>query len=509
MKNLTKVLSTACLLCLLIAMGCQSINQTRTRERKPVVAPKDKPFTAGSDSCKIGLFAKIGVHKKGFKTPSYIYNLENGYSEIVVPLGYKGKLHTFEPAPDSTRPYPGTYSAEWKVITTNETLGASARGTAADIVENFKKARKGWKLKDRGAPNLTDHTFTAEWLPDNVECVPNNPSISHSFKVVHAGKTPGVDQLKLGEFYKSHIQKKLKGKKGGSGSKTRVFHDEPAKPKKVKIKNKKKKKKKKDNDEDKVLFENFIYYYTVPVGIFWDFGPDCCGLKKVEPKVIQFARAVISGPNGNQGKPWTLDISYGNQKNLDKINKLEHDPTYTSIPGKDKNENPKSGSGGTRKVGKGLSQWDAPGAPESLYERLFHAEGKSVYKQQFLSLLVCRPRPKIISKKMHQTDYYMDYSLVKEIAVLTITWDFPGQKGVDRTKPDQLKPPKISFTFKTIDGKCKLLKDFIAKNGLTDKIQNPKDVERVLKILDKDDYQKLINDVLSWEQSPDKNVKLP
>ncbi|MGI9287669.1 MAG: hypothetical protein ACR2P1_19950, partial [Pseudomonadales bacterium] len=402
------------------------------------------------------------------------HNLQHGFKEVVIPKGYDGKFIVYEPVPSGTGPYEGKFSSIWTAD--GNAQSAIAGKNSTDLVKNFKKARASWKGVRGKTPEVQDHSITANWQPKDEE--PCDPGIKHDFKVVFAGDTPSVQQMQLGGFYK---RKKAGDFADPQGNKTgtRVFHDDPtearSRPTSV----------------------------HVPIGIFWEIGPDCCGIKAVEPKVIQFARAAIDGPNGRLGKPWTLDILDQEAKKKSQ----KHDPTYTGNPGSDNNETPKNnGSGGTRDEGNEMTQWDAPGMPNSLYHRLFHAEGASTYRQQFLSLLVCRPKH---GANRHKASFYLEKAKVKQYAVTTITWEFPGQKGVDRTDVSNLRHPKIRIDFHAQDAGCKPLKDVLQKNGLLDAFNNPEVERRNLNILPPGRYKTLLDDVKAWKDSPKDKLKMP
>ena len=443
-----------------------------TIPREPDIANPDEPFKTVARGCKVGLLAKIGIKKHGNKNITLSHNLKHGFSEVVIPKDYDGKFVVYEPVTAETGPYDGTFTSTWTADGNAQT--ASAGKNENNLVKNFIKARKGWRGVNGTPPEIQDHSITAGWKPDT-----GNPcGIKHDFKVVFAGDTPPVPKLRLGDFYKINKKNKFAGPAGATTG-TRVFHKyQPA-------------------------AQSRPTSVHVPIGIFWDVGTDCCGIDPFVPKIIQFARAAIDGPNGRLGKPWTLDI-------LDKEAKKKgqkHDPTYTGKPGKDKNETPENnGSGGTRRESRGLTQWDAPGMPNSLYHRLFHAEEPSKYRQQFLSLLVCRPKR---GADRHNASFYLEKGKVKQYAITMITWNFPGQKGVDRTDITKLRPPVIKVDFYTQDAGCKPLKDVLDKNGLLDAFKKPEVNRRNLNILPEGKYKTLLDDVKAWTASPKDKLQIP
>ena len=436
---------------------------------------KKKSFSAGTEKCSVGLKARVGLRrsKKGAKT-RLSHNLVHGFSEIVIPKGYDGHWVTFEPDPDKITPEEGIFSATWRTPT--KVWTASSGDNRGNVVKKFKKARKKWKGVSGTPPEIQDHSITASWTPKGKPTC--TPPISHNFKVIFAGDTYRIPPLGLGDFYKRHQDKNFvdpKGKRTG----TRVFYDKDpvpqARPKSV----------------------------HVPIGFYWDIGPTCCNINPVQPEVIQFARAAIDGPNGNMAKPWTLDTLDSEQKK-----KPKHDPTYTGHPKSDKDETPKNrGAGGKRKIGNDLAQWDAPGMPNSLYHRLLHAEGPSNFRQQFLSLLVCRPKK---GDNVHEADFYLDNARVQQYAITTITWEFQGQRGIDRRDPDNLRIPKISVKFHAQSADCtKSLRSILTKNKLLDSYQNPEEKRRHLKILPEETYREVLRDVYSWKTSPKDKLKMP
>ncbi len=443
-----------------------------TTPREPDTANPDEPFKTEVQGCKVALLAKIGIKKHKKKKITLTHNLKHGLSEVVIPKGYDGKFVVYEPVTAETGPYDGTFTSTWTADGNAQT--AIAGKNENNLVKNFIKARAGWWGVNGTPPEIQDHSISASWKPDTGDPC----SIKHDFKVVFAGDTPVIPRLRLGDFYKAN-KKDGFASPTGSTSGTRVFREDPP------------------------VARSRPASVHVPIGIFWDIGTDCCGIDPFEPKIIQFARAAIDGPNGRLGKPWTLDI-------LDKEAKKKgqkHDPTYTGRPGSDANETPKTnGSGGTRRETGGLTQWDAPGMPNSLYHRLFHAEEPSNYRQQFFSLLVCRPKN---GAGKHKAPFYLEKAKVKQYAITTITWNFPGQKGVDRTDMTKLRPPVIKVGFHTQDAGCKLLKDVLDKNQLLDAFNNPEVKRRNLKILPEKKYKTLLDDVKAWTDSPKDKLQIP
>ena len=155
-----------------------------------------------------------------------------------------------------------------------------------------------------------------------------------------------------------------------------------------------------------------------------------------------------------------------------------------------------------------LTQWDAAGMPQSFYLRLLHAEGESHYRQQFLSLLVCRPRGIGRGNKRHRTDFYLSQAKVKQIAITTVTWTFQGQRDSNRKDPKTLSKPTVSITFDTRDENCHSLQDVLELYELLNAFKSPNEEDRYLDIMKKKPYDTLRGDVEAWEKSPQwKQVK--
>ena len=184
-------------------------------------------------------------------------------------------------------------------------------------MNNFIKARrKSWKGLELVTPTeafVQDLRVGADWvLDDPSQCIESPiPSLSYSFKVVFAGASPDVPELNLGEFYEERERDGF----GPGAEGTRVFHEKLPKPHRNY-------ESPADGDADMAALAASLLAQkkgkqppgvVVPIGIYWEVGDrrkpeSCCGIKLAVPKVIQFARAAIDGPNGRLGKPWTLDI---------------------------------------------------------------------------------------------------------------------------------------------------------------------------------------------------------
>ncbi len=453
-------------------VDCQE-NRGGTTEREPTTAPPDEPFVGGTTDCRVGLLLEMGIRRTTGGSTTLSHNLKHGFSEVVVPKGYDLRIVKYEPVPSATGPYKGTFSSMWTAGV--NVRQASVHGNAGNIVRKFKRKRRTWRNVPGNPPQVQNHTITASWDPDHQDpCV---PPVSHTFKVIFAGDSPLPPPLQLRSFYNQLRQAGFTTSASGTG--TRVLHEVPPKPRRR---------------------EHSVH---VPIGIYWEVGNDCCGIPNAVPKVIQFARAAIDGPNGRQGKPWTLDI-----KDSEADDTPDHDPTYTGQPGSDANETATNGgSGGTRRVGNDLMQWDAPGMPNALYHRLLHAEGASTFRQQFLSLLVCRPNPGGSNK--HKAGSYLSNSKVKQVAITTVTWRFPGQEGVDRTVASNLRQPTVTVKFHTSGGGCRSLQGILAANALTNAFQHPSEKARKLEILPEGRYQTLLDDLKAWETSPESKVQFP
>lgn len=463
--QLLKSLGLALVLIALIWFGYAAIlkqdrgDGTGTVAREPTIADEDEPFTARSENCSVGLRVKIGLHEIATDRTVLTHNLAHGFSEVVIPRGYNGIFVQFEPAPEIIAPYEGTFTGIWNAEGVTQT--ASARGNAGNLVDNFARARRSaqWGPAAGNAGTIQTHSVIGRWNPDDGEPC----EVEHSFQVIFAGDDISIPPLDLGDFYGRHRNDGF-----GRGTTTRPYYDNPPEPKSV---------------DSQIV---------VPTGIYWEVGPDCCGITRATPKVIQFARAAIEGPNGRYAKPWTLDISSSEARRSPR-----HDPTYTNNPRSDANETPSNANGGgTRREGSGLTQWDAPGMPNGLYHRLLHAEGASTYKQQFLSLLVCR------RGSNHTAESYRQNALIKEIGVMTATWQFPGQRGVDRSNPANLRQPTINVAFNRLDGGCRSLDDFLTANNLSSEFNNPEENARNLEILSQGAFDEVSRDISEWERNP-------
>lgn len=452
--------------------GCQTAPEGGTRPRDPVTAPANEPFVSGSNGCSVSLLVEIAIEPAGGGRGTLTANLKHGFQEVVIPLGYNGIFKTYEPVPVGTGPYDGIFTSSWTAD--GRTQSASAGENAGNIVRNFKQKRSNWRGVQGNPPEVQQHHIAATWTPNGQG--PCQPPIDFSFEVVFAGATPPMPELKLGDFYRGFQRNGFATPAAGGG--TRVFHEIP-------------------NPQPR----NIGGKVCVPIGIYWNKGDDCCGIKPVRAKVIQFARAAIHGPNGRQGKPWTLDV-----RDSEAGRAPGHDPTYTSDPRSDGDERAQNGGGGgTRSAGSDLTQWDAPGMPQSLYDRLFHAEGPSEYRQQFLSFLVCRPN----GADRHKADFYWQNAKVKEIAITTVTWRFAGQRGIDRSNPTNLRRPTVSVSFHREEGLCKALGTILASNGLEEAFRNPSEKARELQILPEGAYTDLLTEVSEWESAPGGKIRTP
>src|SRR5205085_11748253 len=114
------------------------------------------------------------------------------------------------------------------------------------------------------------------------------------------------------------------------------------------------------------------------------------------------------------------------------------------------------------------------GMPKDLYDRLFAAQGASVYRQQFLSLLVCRP-PGTTSVQGNLTS-----AKICRVGIMTVRWDFPGQAGITPRPPRRGAPPimpyrqpSITISFDERDGHCAGLRAFLEANGLLAAFEHP------------------------------------
>ena len=439
-----------------------------TITRPPTTADENESFTAQEGECRVGMLIRMGLKDQASGRIVLTQNLAHGFSEVVIPSGQEATVVTFEPVPSETGSYKGTFTGVWEArdVITQQTLSqtASAREQASDIVQNFIHARRNWRSITGASGSIQEHTVTGTWVPDSG----GSCTVTHSFQVVYAGPAPSIPALRLRDFVEGHA-----GTGYGGVTGTRGFTDDPPKP---------------HSRPGEVI---------VPIGIYWDIGLDCCGIRNARAKVIQFARAAIDGPGGRYAKDWTLDIREDEMSGAP-----NHDPTYTNHPDSDDNERPNNApqsGGGTARVGNGLIQWDAPGMPQTLYDRLLHAEASSTYRQQLLSLLVCRPPT---GSKRHQAPFYLSKALVKQVALTTITWQFPGQRGIDRRRAANLRQPTITTSFVTMDARCRPISEFLSANNLMDSFNHPDPNDRSLKILSQLEYNRIKDSIEGWADDP-------
>jgi hypothetical protein len=187
-----------------------------------------------------------------------------------------------------------------------------------------------------------------------------------------------------------------------------------------------------------------------------------------------------------------------------------HDPTYTGHPNDHAEDGKKLGPGsaGGIRPGQGdpndIEQWDAPGMPKDLFDRFHAAQGRTIYRQQFLSLLICKRPGGTSSVKT-----YLERGKVCQVAVTTVRWVFPGQAGVRPVAPRpgappvmNDNPPTISGSFDVRDGNCADLTAFLRANGLLDEFQYPSSEARALEILSEEAYAEVNRSVSNGETNP-------
>jgi hypothetical protein len=429
----------------------------------------DEPLEKDNGNCAVAVFARVVMKREDDARAVETYNLAAGFEEIVVPFGYVA-FPFVQPDASRTRPYPGTLTVKWEIVDPDEKRvlfeGTVSGGSdALDKVKRLKNTVKdGRKLSypKQSLPISRKHKITYEWTSDTgVTCAGTK-----KFTVTFAEAIGNPPNLDLGDFYT---------RRGGfSGFReqrtegTRVFDTGP------------------------IQFRDSGI--LVPLVIYWEVV-NCCGLR-TKAEVIQFARAVITGPNGHQAKEWTLDILPRNRRNRKPPN---HDPTFTNVPYDDRDESPAVGSragGGTRAEGTGLGQWDAPGMPKRLYDQLAAAQtGRSEFRQQFLSLLVCRP------SGTHRAQDYLKTGKIRRVLIYTVTWTFDG-KGAEPTV-------RVSSR-RTLDlgSECFSLERFLRTNELLERFNNPTEEARGVKILPQDDYDRVKEDVDEWERDPLAQIRL-
>lgn len=461
-------------------MQGQDPGETREREREePVVASPEDPVKTEIGDCAVGVLAKVrivtGEDDEGRVRLKETHNLAHGFSEVVIPFGFDASGE-FKPSPDPTRPYPGTMTASWGIVGAPSPYTGTVTGNRAKLARGRWDDTEGDVTIDPGPnrPVVQEHRIAATWDPQP----PTRPpecSTDHRFTVTFAGEIPLPDGFNTQTFVEQAAGAGFPGTRARERvtTGTRAFHEAQPRPFSRNT--------------------NII----VPIGIYWDLPENCCDIRNAKRKVIQFARAAIHGPNGRLGKGWGLDIL---PHEIDDA--PNHDPTYTGRPGSDSSDRLTPGaSGGTGSLGSDVVQWDAPGMPKDLFDRLHAAQGPSIYRQQFLSLLVCRPG------SSHRVRHYLARAKVCEVAITTVRWDFPGQRGIRRA--ENYRQPTITVSFDMRDGNCADLRAFLAANGLLNAFQNPTGDARNLEILPPGRYQELDTSVTNWEANPFADVQFP
>ena len=486
--------------------GANDAGETRERPRDaPSVPVEDEALGTTIGDCGVGVLAKVfivtGTDNAGRTRLKETNNLANGFSEVVIPFDFNARGE-FKPSPDPTHPYTGKMRASWGIVDApNPYTGTVAGDRAKLALGKWDDTDGNVTITAGGArPSVQDHKIEATWDPDP-DTVPPQCTKEHLFTVTFAGFIPAPPVLDLSVFVGAARDAGFGGTRARAPvtDGTRVFTGTQPRSRTTQ---------KRDADGDPVKDRQgrpvTVTNVVVPIGIYWDGQENCCDIKGAKRKVIQFARAAIHGPNGRMGKGWGLDIlpqEFGDAPN--------HDPTYTGSPNSDGNDEVTAGgSGGTATVGNDVIQWDAPGMPKDLFDRLHAAQGPSDYRQQFLSLLVCR------RGTGHQAGFYLgkdrqnrDRALICQIAITTVHWHFPGQRGVRRA--ENYNPPTITVTLNVRDGNCIDLRAFLTANGLLDAFTNPGADARALEILPPDRYQELDNSVTNWEANPFAGVRFP
>ena len=117
----------------------------------------------------------------------------------------------------------------------------------------------------------------------------------------------------------------------------------------------------------------------------------------------------------------------------------------------------------------------------------------------FFSLLVCRPGR--VDKKQ-RLDFYLSQAKVKQIAITTVTWTFPGQRGRNRKDPKNLSKAKVEIDFSARDGDCHSLQDVLELYELLNAFKSPNEEERHLEFMHKESYDTLRGDLEAWEKWP-------
>lgn len=476
---------------------------TRERPRQdPGLAPPNEGVSRQTGNCSASVIARVKIierrdprnpHKKRRTKESH--NLGHGFTEIVIPFGWDADVDwAADPNPEKTFPDPGTMTASWAIVGQGARRNATTTGDYGHLQQKLQDAlagKRGWdrewgllNIDPPNRPTVQRHRIEATWDP----VPPTDPDscpTDHDFTVTFAGEIPPPAALDTRAFVTQA------GRTGHTGtrprtpfkSQTRAFHEARPQP----------------------FFRNGNV--VVPIGIYWDLPEGCCAIRNAERKVIQFARAAIHGPNGRQGKGWGLDITPDEHKRATDRTPGDHNPTYTSNPGGNSERDVEPGSGGgTRpnaRDGNDVEQWDAPGMPKDLFDRLHAAQGASIYRQQFLSLLVCKPPGR------NRVANFLGGGKVCQIAVTTVRWDFPGQAGINDAA--NYRPPTITVSFDVRDGNCIDLSAFLQANGLLDAFRRPDKEARNLEILDEASYEQLKQDVESWERAPfaEGNVGIP
>jgi hypothetical protein len=473
-----------------------------TRERPRHLAPPNEGVSRRTGNCSASVIGKVKIiERKDPNDPNKkrrvkeSHNLGHGFTEIVIPNGWDADVDWGpDPDPSKTFPAPGTMTANWSIV------GQNARRNAT-VTGDYPQLQKGWdrewgliSIDPPQRPTVQQHRIEAVWDPVP-PTVPDTCPTDRDFTVTFAAEIPPAPDLNTQEFVEGA------GRAGFPGTRprppfrtqTRSFHQPRPAP---------------------FSRNNNV---VVPIGIYWDLPPNCCDIKPADRRVIQFARAAIEGPNGRQAKDWGLDIL---QKEIDstKLNDRDrqrgkipgHDPTYTGHPNKHAEDGKKLGpgsAGGTR-PGQGdpndIEQWDAPGMPRDLFDRFHAAQGRTIYRQQFLSLLICKQPGGTSNVKT-----YLERGKVCQVAVTTVRWVFPGQAGVQPVAPRpgappvmNYNPPTISVSFDVRDGNCADLTAFLRANGLLDEFQYPSSEARALEILSEEAYAEINRSVSSGETNP-------
>jgi hypothetical protein len=466
---------------------------TRTRETPPPTRVDDDSGIGGGDArCSVKVIAKVLIptgRKDRNGNPIYkeTHNLDHGFAEVVIPHGFEAKGE-FKPHAGGTRPYDGTMRATWGIAGARNPFTGTVTGDEAKLARGKWDDTDGVVKIDPG-PNLPvvqNHVINAHWAsPTNgVECWMPRP---FQFVVTFADEVPYPDPLNLETFVGEANRGGFTGTRPRTPfpTGTRAFHDEEPEP------------------------VRRPGYVLVPIGIFWDLPKECCAIKGAKREVIQFARAAIRGGNGRMGKAWGLDVV------PDELNKPNdtHDPVYTGHPNEHGKDKPtEHGPGGTKTSTSGdVMQWDAPGMPKDLFDRLHAAQGRSEYRQQFLSLLVCRP-----PRGQSRVETHLAGSRVCQVAITTVRWDFPGQAGVRPRPPRPGAPPempyrqpRITISFDVRDGNCASLEDFLEANNLLDEFADPSSEARKLELMPEGRYDELNRDVNDWESNPFGGVTIP